>query len=173
MISEAKPEKSAKPGRFHFRLTSLIWLQLLVTPLFLSPFYRSLNGTSRFHPYATLIAVLLAPGIYVTLLTLWPARRQDSRSRQSVFVQLRCGALYGLLFCVLAFGPLAVMSIIELVMAPDVAKAFQLISFSAFFLLHYAIIGSVVGGGVAIIKDLVSWHGRGAQPQRQPGTSKT
>jgi len=164
MNSEAQPEKRTRPARFRFGLTSLLWFQVLVTPIFLSPFYKSLNGNNRFHPYITLVAVLLAPALYVTLLALWPAQRNHSDSRQSAFIQLGRGALYGLLFCILAFGPLAVMSIIELVLAPDVPKAIQLTVVSAFLLMHYAVIGAVVGGGVGIIKDLWSYSRRALPP---------
>ncbi len=164
MSREAKLIPTAKAGRFHLGLSSLFWLQLLVTPVFLSPFYRSLGPLGGIHPYVALIALLVAPAIYVALILGLPLLRRTQGRRHSVTIHLGYGSLYGLLFCTLAFGPLAVLSAVELVTTRNPGRALELIIelivVSAFLLLHYCIIGAVVGGGVGITADLFERYAR-------------
>ncbi len=151
-------------GRFRLSLASLFRLQLLVAPLFLAGFYASLGPGSGLHPYLVLVAALIAPLIYVTLLVAWQPLRQVQGANRTVITQIGKGALYGTLFCVLALGPLAVRYSIELAISRDIPGSLELIVVIAYVLLHYVVIGSAAGGAVGIVKELIERVGRRRVP---------
>jgi hypothetical protein len=155
MGSETKSDVRSNQERFHLSLASLFRLQLLVSPLFLSAYYGSLGPRHGFHPYLLLIAALIAPLIYVTLLVASQAPLQGRHQRRTVIVQIFQGGLYGVLFCVLALGPLAVLYAIELATSFHVPSMLEFCVVIAYVLLHYVVIGSLVGGLVGIARDVV------------------
>lgn len=164
MGSETHSDMRAKQGRFHLSLASLFRLQLVVAPLFLSGFYGSLGPEGGLHPYLVLIAVLIAPLIYVTLLVAWQPQRQAQISRRTVILQILQGGLYGVLFCALALGPLAVLYAVELAINLSLPGALEFSVVIAYVLLHYVIVGSLVGSIVGIARDTVEWIGSRREP---------
>jgi hypothetical protein len=157
-------ESAVEQWRVRLSLATLFRLQLLVAPLFLAGFYSSLGPGNGLHPYVTLIAALIAPLIYVTLLVAWPLHRQSLVLSRTVISQIRQGGLYGILFCVLALGPLAVRYSIDLAISRNVSAALELIVVIAYALLHYVVIGSAIGGAVGIVRELIVRFGRGPEP---------
>ena len=92
-------------AKYRWSIRDLLKLQLMLVPLFMSPFYSRPPDTQR--PYMVLVAAIVVPPvIYSGILSFFALLRQNTSS--SLFVGIRAGGFYGTLFCVLALGPLGV-----------------------------------------------------------------
>lgn len=135
--------------RVRMRLATLFWLQLLLSPLFLSPLSQRIDFRSR--PNLALLAFLVAPLVYTTIFP-WLARRRGSRR-----LSWGLGAAFGMLFGVLGFLPHATVGIVGLSRAFDpalpirrwtvIAESLQMIGVLLFFAAFYGLVG-LAGGGL-------------------------
>jgi len=160
MTSVPKAEALGPARRWQFRLGSLVWLQLLVAPAFLSPFYFASRGE---HATIALIASLVALLCYVSFLVAW-GLPVDVQRRSPVLAAALRGAIYGAAFFLLAWGPVIGAFLVNerrlletvgvrawqadpgesLRNLTHVFPGFEVLGFFGIFLAAGALIGSVV-----------------------------
>jgi hypothetical protein len=98
-------------GSFRLRLSDFFWLQLLVIPLFLIPFYENQElgeGTKRAaHWIIDLLTIFVAPTAYVAAFSYRTAARAlnnaSEKKRSIVFAGIGGGMFFGALFGTLVF----------------------------------------------------------------------
>ena len=157
--SETPPiDTHAKPRRLRFSMFSLLWLQLLIAPAFLSPVYYRINDPN--HPYVLLLAFLIAPICYVTVFSTIRAlrvrKKQSDDKRSVVFAAVRRGAFFGVLFSAMALGPLAILAFFDsrdwlFFTWAEILREWLLVA--CFAAIHYVIIGAATGGVVGLLVD--------------------
>jgi len=124
----------------------------------MSPFYYNIQQQ---HPYVALAALLLAPLAYVAILAGSFEGTQFSGQRAAVIRLVLCGGILGVLFCVLALGPLVVpfvrTAVSSGVPGPEViaSATLQFTMFTGFVLFHYAVLGAAAGGITGLARDLL------------------
>jgi len=177
MNSVTNVESVQPRARWRFSLRALFWFQLLLLPAFLSPFYSNIH---ELHPYVSLIAVLVAPVCYVGLLVLLAHPRACATHRRPVLTSVRSGALFGIVFCAFAIGPLAARFFFErltllhgqyagfanletMLLQFAGSLALEIVAVAAFLLFNFAVLGAAVGGIIGLGRDLLS--SRHANPQ--------
>ena len=170
---------ASQPWWKHWTLARCFTVQLIVAPLFISPFYN--NSHDTLHPYLGLCAFIFGPVIYCALLSFLRLRNlfgSSPRVRRSLtLVATWAGMLYGLLFCALAWGPNAIFVIWRQAgsFLQDVGQMSQRDWFSQWAwrvigepvlmigltLLHYAILGAASGIVAAVVFRASRWHKAG------------
>lgn len=152
---------------FQLRVWDLFRIQLLIAPLFLARVYANANSPDfQRDQFARLAWFLVPPLLYVFLLVATKLRNSECPSY--VISGLRLGILFGLLFCVLAWGPLACPTMVKgldafwgtigiisrrgyppmsfaVVMAVSKETLGEIGFISAFVIFHYLILGAFSG----------------------------
>lgn len=144
--------------------------QLLVAPAFLAPIYY--HVPDRSHPYAALLAYLIAPVTYVGLFAsrnlLHAAARGPAWRRSTVFRAILSGTFYGTIFGALVVTSLGVVLIFDQRSTPPkyplLFLALHAVVLGGFILLHYCLIGAATGGLVGLVVDLLQ------KPRTSDGT---
>jgi hypothetical protein len=174
------PAASDEKHRVRFSLPACFWFQLLIIPAFLSPVYYHINDRNQ--PYVVLLAFLIAPTCYASAFACRAALRAVKRhtvaKRSVVFSALRSGALYGLLFGILALGPIGGFAAHDIWTrqppgAPTAAAVRECLDAclaAGFVLLNYLVIGSAAGAIVGLIVDHLRPRNTGSEDVRRGAT---
>lgn len=165
-MNDGKSSIVAQPSRFRLRLSTLFWLQVLLAPAFMPPFYRSGVDLARFHPDLMVALSFLAPAAYVLVLVIWAARARRLRISKSLVGLILIGAAYGAMYFLLAFAPLGLPHAIE---NPWIIFDSDLLLELTTALAVFAAFGGAFGLAVGTARELFRWRRRHALPHAADG----